>query len=1163
MRLNRLDLTRYGKFTDCVIDFGKAAAGRPDFHIVYGLNEAGKSTTLTAFLDLLFGMHPQTPYNFLHPYGAMRIGAELDIDGVTHELVRLKQRTGSLVDLRGAPINEVLVSSALGGISRDAYRTMFSLDDQSLKDGGNAIMQSKGELGELLFSASSGLAGLSKVLSSATDEAIAFHKKRSSSTKLAELKRSLEALKSERNATDTFAAAHAVLTASYQQAKAAYDGAAGALAEARIRHTELTRILTALPLASELARLLADPVVQADLPRPPAEWFALLPQLSRDETRLQALLQEKDRGIDQIEAEIAGIVVDEKGLSIAAHTELLADGSGRFRAAEVDLPKRRLALAEQEGMLARLLADLERPNDDDPHALLLPASSAAIIGDLIERRSGVDAELAAAERELERTRDVLDSLRAETVGTADNAGAMDGDAVARLESVLARLTGSNLVSRLPVEERARLQQQRNLDGRLALLAPWSGDLDALAATGSVDLRQIEIWRSQATAIDRCIAEHRNRHRDLVTDQVAIQAGLASLMAAGTIDDSEANALRAARDNAWQLHVGVLDKETAQSFEALLRQDDIVSASRLAHAHDLAALRQLQQRSAENTAAIERQAQLLDEAQADYGALAKTIAGFLPDVFITQDDALERLATLESWMARRFDALAARDDLQRADAAIADIRTELDRYQAELLTGLAKALTKQTAETSLRGASLDVVVQATHDVLARHRAEAEARARHEKSMADLSRDLTQRERDWRQAQAASEAWQAGWRDALANTWLSDKAGSVAAVRGILQVLAKLPGILKERLDMAQRVGAMERDQAQFRIEVAALLSQVDDGGSADDPVSAAGRLLDRHRAALRNRQIIDDKQIELSNLRAQRAELATDLAVHTARKTELTAYFGTDTLAAVSGFLDQAKERERMEDRISGLREQIAQSLRASSFAEAEMRLSDTDIHGVEHEAAELAARIEDLTDRARDLYAETSRARDKLDAVGGDDTVARIEAKRRTILLEIEDSAARYLALKAGILAAERALHTYREKHRSSMMNRASEAFRLITGGNYSGLATQFDKDREILIGVAQDGGSKLAETMSTGTQFQLYLALRLAGYEEFAAVRPAVPFVADDIMESFDNPRSTEVFRLLGEMSKIGQVIYLTHHWHLCELAKTVVPEVQIHRLP
>ena len=44
MRLRRLDLTRYGKFTGHSLDFGERKPGAPDFHIVYGLNEAGKST---------------------------------------------------------------------------------------------------------------------------------------------------------------------------------------------------------------------------------------------------------------------------------------------------------------------------------------------------------------------------------------------------------------------------------------------------------------------------------------------------------------------------------------------------------------------------------------------------------------------------------------------------------------------------------------------------------------------------------------------------------------------------------------------------------------------------------------------------------------------------------------------------------------------------------------------------------------------------------------------------------------------------------------------------------------------------------------------------------------------------------------------------------------
>ncbi|WP_414706986.1 ATP-binding protein, partial [Rhizobium sp. UBA1881] len=376
------------------------------------------------------------------------------------------------------------------------------------------------------------------------------------------------------------------------------------------------------------------------------------------------------------------------------------------------------------------------------------------------------------------------------------------------------------------------------------------------------------------------------------------------------------------------------------------------------------------------------------------------------------------------------------------------------------------------------------------------------------------------------------------------------------------LSSLPGVLKERHDLAQRVSAMENDQTQFRTELANILGQPEADIHSADVLAAANALVERYNTALRDQQHRADRQATLEKLQTHREALDAELAVHNARKAELTSYFGADTLAAVENYLEAAKERDRIEKRMAELREQIAQGLRTRTFEDAARLLSETDAVEVEHSALNLAARIEDLTERARELYADMTRAKDKLDAVGGDDAVARIEAKRRTLLLDIEALAIRYLTLRTGTLAAEQALHLYRDKHRSSMMNRASRAFQTITGGNYSGLATQPDKDKEILIGVSRDGGSKLADSMSTGTQFQLYLALRLAGYEEFAAVRPAVPFVADDIMESFDNPRSEEVFRLLGEMAKVGQVIYLTHHLHLCEIAKSVVPQVKIHQL-
>ncbi|MBX5229479.1 MULTISPECIES: AAA family ATPase [unclassified Rhizobium] len=1157
MRLRRLDLTRYGKFTDHSIDFGAARQGSPDLHIVYGLNEAGKSTTFAAYLDLLYGIGERSTYNFLHPYNTMKVGARLEFGGSEYELARLKLRTGSLVDDRGQAVNEALLAGALGGVGREAYRTMFSLDDQSLKEGGNAIIQSKGELGELLFSASSGLAGLSRSLVTAADEANAIYKKRSSSTKLAELKRSLEALKAERNAIDTLASAYAGLKSTHEQAERAYGTTTRELAEAKSRYQELTRLLGALPAALELRRLDADAAAMSDLPRPPSEWFALLPQLSRDETRLQALVETADRTLRQLADQIEAIAIDDKALAVAAHMDLLDQGRARYLAAESDLPKRRLALAEQEGELVRLLADLEQPGHAKPEALLLPASLIGIIRDLIERRSGVEAKLAAADRELLRARENLERLDREG-GSRDGAGVLDPELFGRIEIALSRLAGSDLPVRLTMEERTLVQAKRTQENRFEQLAPWSGNAAALQQMAVAEPRQIEAWRGQAAAIDKRIGDHEGRLRDLGTEQALTKARIAAFVAGGSIDDTEAARLRDERDAAWQAHLTSLNAATARIFEERMRQDDVVSAGRLSRAQELAELRQLRQAEAATAAMIERQRELLGEARAEHDALAERIGDLLPESIEHDAEAAARVAALETWSTKRAAALAAWDDLQHAEDTVHALRLELDRHVATLAESLAEAGLDDAGQRPVAE-----LMQAANNIIVAGRAERATRQAHEKAVGDLSHDLRERERDRQEAEAAMAAWEREWAEALSRTWFADKAGSMAAVRAMLNALATLPSILKERDDLASRVAAMERDQQQFREQIAGLLRDCGLSQSAVDTLASANALVERHEAARHAAQLRADRQADLERQLEKRRALEEELAVHNARKDELTGYFAADSLASVEAFLNQSRERDRLEERAAALRHQITEALRAASFSEAERRLDAVDAAAVERDAMELGARIEDLTERAKLLYSDVSLARQKLEAVGGDDSVARIEAKRRTIFLEIEELAVRHLTLRAGTLAAEQALHIYREKHRSSMMNRASEAFRLITGGNYSGLTTQPDRDKEILIGVSRDGGSKLADAMSTGTQFQLYLALRLAGYEEFAAFRRPVPFVADDIMESFDNPRSEEVFRLLGEMAKVGQVIYLTHHWHLCEIARDVVPNVTIHQLP
>ena len=204
MRIARLDLTRYGRFTDYRLDFGPAPANGPDFHVVYGLNEAGKSTAAAAILDLLFGIEKQSAYGApevrtnWHAYSAMRIGARLELRGGAYEVARLKRDTNSLVDADNRPLEETFIKAELAGVDRAAFRMMFSLDDESLEKGGEAILESRGDLGQLLFSASAGLAEMSGRLGGLREKADSFFRPRAKSSELAEKKRELEALKEER-----------------------------------------------------------------------------------------------------------------------------------------------------------------------------------------------------------------------------------------------------------------------------------------------------------------------------------------------------------------------------------------------------------------------------------------------------------------------------------------------------------------------------------------------------------------------------------------------------------------------------------------------------------------------------------------------------------------------------------------------------------------------------------------------------------------------------------------------------------------------------------------------------------------------------------------------------------------------------------------------------
>jgi uncharacterized protein YhaN len=1155
MRLRRLDLIRYGKFTDRTIDFGPKPESGPDLHIVFGLNEAGKSTALSGYLDLLFGIEERSRYNFLHEYSAMRIGGVLELGGAEHTFTRTKQRTNSLLNTTGQPVSEMAISTHLAGLSRDAYATMFSLDDETLEAGGKSILESRGDLGKLLFTASAGLGHASDTLSALEAEADGLYRKQAHGTELALLKKRLADLKSRRDQIDTLASTYEGLEAERLDAQDKYDRSIAERSVLSARLDAIAKYLRAIPILVDIRRKKAQLAELPEIASPSRTWTGSITEMIDDDASLRTRLAASVDELDRVTTKIASVDIDEVILAISERVRRLADRKVRHVSAGLDLPSRRTELQILENAVRSSLAALGRASEPDPAKLLLPAATIGAVRTMIEQRSGIATGLRGARDEAAAA---VDALQA-TLERVGEERAVPEPARARLASALSTARASGHLREIRAAREAADAGAIRWEAAIGRLHPWSGDAATLARIAIPNAGQLGAWKALAAELGKGrailserLAEYQGNH-DLLSAQLdALRAAVA------VTDDEAAAAIRRVRDEAWARHRDDLTGETADDFAGAMARDDSVGAGRLANARELVEIRATSRGLAEAAAAVALARDQLASNGSEREALLFEIRGAGRDLLgECLDTSPERLIGLiEERIAARGDALAASEDIELSGKKAERAVDEGNRLRLELSGALASV-----GVGSDPGDSLETVMAVAQLFLDRQFKIDAERTEALKTVGTRQEDLAARRRAVEVAERREDEWLAEIAQALKGTWLG---GGISApgISGVLDQLADLAKGLQDRDAMRLRIEKMEADRDNFLVEVSAVAAEAGETATDEEPEQLAVRLAERLERAERSREAKASLVNDLQRLQDARDILDAESSAHERRKSDVLGVFGVATLSEVVERDELLRDGDRLRIAVAELEEQVASELAVEGFEQACSILDALDLNSLAIEKAESEQRLRASDDAIQQQLIRQTRAADKLDAIGGDSAVARIDAERRTVLLDIEDKAVRYIELKLGVMAAGNALRVYRERHRSGMMARASDAFALMTRGQYSGLTTQPVKGGEVLIALQRDGQSKVADALSKGARFQLYLALRLAGYYEFAQFRPSVPFIADDIMETFDHVRSEEVFRLFGEMASAGQVIYLTHHQHLCEIAKTVVPGVTIHEL-
>jgi chromosome segregation protein len=130
MRIRYLRLPAFGIFTEQAVSF----APERGLHLIYGPNEAGKSTLLTAIGDALFGIPRISPHAFQHKPASLRIVMGLQLaDGQELAFIRRKGNKNTISDLDGNTLPDDLLASYLAGLRRPEFEDMFGLAERLLQ----------------------------------------------------------------------------------------------------------------------------------------------------------------------------------------------------------------------------------------------------------------------------------------------------------------------------------------------------------------------------------------------------------------------------------------------------------------------------------------------------------------------------------------------------------------------------------------------------------------------------------------------------------------------------------------------------------------------------------------------------------------------------------------------------------------------------------------------------------------------------------------------------------------------------------------------------------------------------------------------------------------------------------------------------------------------
>ncbi len=1151
MRFDRLQIPAFGPFTDLDIEFPPKGG---DFHVMYGSNEAGKSSLLRAIRDLLFGIHGQSPDNFLHDYKYLRIKGEIcNRAGEKLAFQRRKGNKNTLLDAHGNPLPDPTLIPFLGSVDQAYFSTMFGLGTRELREGAEQLLRGEGDIGSALFSASMGGTPIQLVLAALAEESERLYRGRASANVSIRpaASRYRELLRQSRDAA-----------VNPEQFERIERDIAAAEKEKGQLEADLHEINRGLEWISRCEDALPT-VGRLNEERRKLDALPLMPDVSSDfvdrARAARKAVSEADREVQRLTAQIAKLEAQKAACEISSgvldvaesldrlHQDLSVYGDRKKHLVDLETLLAGLEPALHVGMqnlgLAGSVSDLDRARLSS--SLKLACEEAA---------NGLQKAVEEREKLKEKREDIASKIELRERQLKD-LPATDLTALRDALASAAEATEANKTLRAGESEVMRLTREVRDLHRELIGAPE--DLDATADLPLPKKSAIRRVGDEMGEIKRAIQTEETRISEGKRRMESIRSELARLERRGELPSEPAlKKARDHRDYGWSLVLAewkgggtgvefVPGTPLEEAFPQAIETADRIADQLREQAEAVAQAEEKRFQISESEKQIEEAEMTgtelqnrLSECQTAWEALWQPCA-------ITPGTPGEMEEWRELWSDFRVrlrqlreaeESLRGKKDrVQQARKQLAAVLADSEEKAFEILFEKARKKVQQGEESTGRRNEIREQLQALRAELTVHDQK-------------LARSAAV-------AEAAEENWKSQCRTVGLPEGISPRSG-LALLQQRAELLEKFNAWKKASTERHKIMEAVRQYELVVNEQCHALGIE---GDTTEARVSKLWEALTRSREGQARFEHlstqIQEAGDELTDIQEARAQAAQALD-------ELMKLAGLETVEELEPLLANLELRDLARSQIATLRDALIGLARGKTVDELLSRIGEEDLEALpqlkvmrQGEKREKEAALREVLDRLYGLRAE----RQKLEAAG--DAAANYRQQAESVAARLKEDASRYVRLRLAVHFLQTQIERFRKENQGPLLERSGEVFRSITRGAFAGLAAEFNADdTPVLVGVRPDGSLIPIAGMSDGTRDQLYLALRLAALERYLEQNEPMPLILDDLLITFDDDRAAAILPQLVALAHRTQILLFTHHLHLVELCRQTLGESGFH---